>query len=888
VEGQDVTRTSTAIVEGPLAFQMRRAVAARANECGLQILNLPQLAARLAGGFTCPVTTEYLNPAIQRALDEGGFGELEPVRHLPGMTRAVARTLRKIWDADVDLRAVGAAKHGRIRELSIIEERVRQRLPKAMLTNRDLRDAALKRIKYAAPLIGPLTIEGLSYVPPLWRPLIATLSKVVAVEWRMPRQADAEWLSGVRKVIIPPVSAIRSTVVSCADPHHEVVEGLRWARDLIVSDMAKPHEIAIAAASTRAWDDHFVSLAADTGLRFHFTHGIPALSTRDGQRCAALADILLYGLSQLRVRKLFLLCQGQGLALDGLPEGWLSTLPRGAALPNLEDWQRAIAAAKSKGSRLTSIDSVLPMLSVLVKGPTASGEAAALFLRRRSLQIWEAATRSAPADAIELTLQNARLATETDAADSIVWCSASDLAAAPRPHVRLLGLTNRGWPRRIGDDPILPNHVLPGPAFDIDPVSRADRRHFAVILDAASGSVVLSRSRRGSQGNRVGRSPLLQDHAEVTLSRARVPIHAFSEADRLMARPKDAAGNKRINSAALCWQHWHVEQLTAHDGQFSPDHPVIIRAIQRIQSATSLQRLLQDPLGFVWRYALGWSAPQDREQPLSISPDELGKLVHELLRRAVDALEPDPGYAKASDILIKESLEAAAEQVHEAWPLERPVPPKLLWRNTIDYAAAMALVGLLRKDIAEEGTRSWTEVPFGQPRDFVAARELPWDPTTRVAVPGTSICLRGTVDRLDLRRNPLAVRVTDYKTGQQPRNAASMIIAGGNELQRALYGLACRQLLDGGPRVITRLLYLRGAPQFFNLDNLDAAIEQISAFVTEAVGMLQRGCAVPGRLAFERSNDLRLALPASPGYERRKRIAISKAAEALSHFWSSR
>jgi RecB family exonuclease len=477
---------------------------------------------------------------------------------------------------------------------------------------------------------------------------------------------------------------------------------------------------------------------------------------------------------------------------------------------------------------------------------------------------------------------------ETDAADSIVWCSARDLAAAPRPHVRLLGLTNRSWPRRIGDDPILPNHVLQADKFDIDPVSRADRRHFNVILDAASGGVVLSRSRRGGEGSRVGRSPLLQDRAEITLSRARIPEHAFSEADRLMARPKDAAGIKRIKSAAVCWHHWHVEYFTAHDGQFSGDHPVITRAIERVQSATSLQRLLRDPLGFVWRYALGWTVPKEREQPLSIAPDELGKLVHELLRRAVDSLEPDPGYARASKAQIEEALKVAAEHVSGTWPLERPVPPKLLWSNTVDHAAAMALVGLLHKNIAEEGTRSWTEVPFGQPKEFVAGRELPWDATMRVAVPGTPICLRGTIDRLDLRRNPYAVRVTDYKTGQQPRHAASMIIAGGNELQRALYGLACRQLLDGEPKVIARLLYLSGDPEFFTLGNLDAAIEQISAFVTEAVGMLQRGTAVSGRLAYDRLNDLRLALPASPGYARRKSIAFGKAAEPLSRFWSAR
>jgi hypothetical protein len=293
-------------------------------------------------------------------------------------------------------------------------------------------------------------------------------------------------------------------------------------------------------------------------------------------------------------------------------------------------------------------------------------------------------------------------------------------------------------------------------------------------------------------------------------------------------------------------------------------------------------------LGFVWRYALRWTAPQERELPLSIAPDELGKLVHELLRRAVDCLEPNPGYAKASETQIEEALRTAAAHLRETWPLERPVPPKLLWSNTVDYAAAMALVGLLRKEIAEEGTRSWTEVPFGQPKEFEAGRELPWDATMRVAVPNTPICLRGTIDRLDLRRNPFAVRVTDYKTGQQPRNAASMIIAGGNELQRALYGLACRQLLDGEPKVVARLLYLSGEPESFHLGNLDMAIEQISAFVIEAVGMLQRGTAVPGRLAYDRSNDLRLALPASPSYERRKSIAFSKAANSLSRFWSTR
>ncbi|WFU16451.1 PD-(D/E)XK nuclease family protein [Bradyrhizobium sp. CB3481] len=883
--GKSALQVRTVIVEGSLASQMRRAAAARANECGLRILGLPQLAARLAGAFTTPVTPEVLDPAIRLALDEAGFVEIEPVRRLPGTARAFARSLRRLWDADIDLGRMDDSN--RIRELRLVEERVKRLMPKAVLTTRDLRDAALQRIQYAPKLVGAVQLERISVVQPVWRPLIEALEKVVEVEWLAPRGAETEWFSGTVIALATPSRPAEPTAVSCADPRHEVVETLRWARRLIASGAAKPHEIAIAAPSTAPWDDHWLALAPDADLRVHFAHGVPALATVEGQRCAALADLLLRGLSQKRVRRLVSLSRGQGLGLDQLPHGWLAALPRGAALSTMRDWEHAIAAAIIKDSSLDRARTVLPLLGTLARGPSASGEAAGLFLRGRSLQIWEAATRSAPPDALELSLRNVRLPAETDAADSIVWCTARDLAAAPRPHVRLLGLTNRSWPRNAGDDPILPSHVLSPDEFDFDPVGRADRRHFRIILEGASGSVVLSRSRRSGQGSRLGRSPLLQDRPETALSRARIPEHAFSAADRLMARPAEAAGVARIRSATHCWRNWHGEHLTPHDAQFGADHPVVVASIERVQSATSLRRLLQDPLSFVWRYALGWDAPEEREQPLSISALDFGKLVHELLRRAVDTLEPYPGYAKASDGEIEGALSYAVQIVREAWPLERPVPPKLLWRNTVDYAASLALVGLLRKEISEPGTRSWTEVPFGQPAGFVAGRELPWDPTKPVVVPNTLVRLRGTIDRLDLRHDRSAARVTDYKTGTPPKNVGRIIIGGGAELQRVLYAHACRELLEGDPQIVARLLYLAGEPMTARLHDLDGAIDQISAFINEATALLRRGATVPGRLAFERSNDLRLALPASPGYQRRKRVAYSEIEAGISRFWSA-
>ncbi len=58
----------TIVVEGPLAFRMRRIVAARRAEAGIQIMTLPQLAARLAGGFVRPVQSQDLDRPSERRL----------------------------------------------------------------------------------------------------------------------------------------------------------------------------------------------------------------------------------------------------------------------------------------------------------------------------------------------------------------------------------------------------------------------------------------------------------------------------------------------------------------------------------------------------------------------------------------------------------------------------------------------------------------------------------------------------------------------------------------------------------------------------------------------------------------------------------------------------
>lgn len=563
-------------------------------------------------------------------------------------------------------------------------------------------------------------------------------------------------------------------------------------------------------------------------------------------------------------------------------------MPRGAALLALRDWERVLGKLQASGGAADAASVLLPLLRVLARGPAAAAEAGMLLLRGRSRSIWQTALRAAPPHAVELAPQNIRLADESDPADSVVWGPAGHIAASPRRWVRLLGLTSGGWPRSGTEDAILPDHVVPARQLDPDPVTEADRRCFAVIVGSATGGLVLSRSRRNAQGNRSGQSPLLAAGQKTrALARARVPEHAFSESDRLMARQSEAAEGDGAQSALRCWRSWHVSALTPHDGQFGGKHPGIARALARTQSPTSLQLLLRGPLGYVWKYALGWWAPTEPERPLTIAPEAFGKLVHELLRRAVDALEPSPGFALAGPEEVEAAVQAAAAIVREEWPLEQPVPPRLLWSNTVAHAGRIAVTALTFGKTTEADTQSWTEVPFGQAELKGAGRALPWDPKLVVAGPGTQIRIQGTIDRLDLRRAKQAVRVTDYKTGACPPNADRIIIRGGAELQRSLYALACRQLLPDCAHIAARLLYLSDAPRDFRLHDLDSALAQISEFVACACDFLERGVAPPGLDTDVAHNDLRLAMPASPAYHRRKRAAFAQSAGRLAKFWDA-
>jgi len=716
----------TVVIEGPLAFRMRRIAAARRAERGLQIMTLPQLTARLAGGFKRPARSDDLDPAIRAALEAGGFIDLESIRDLPGMTRSVAWTLTRVWNADFVL-SDRAHEGGRLQDLATIEARVRANLPPGVLTPRDLRDFALVRLSHAASVLGTVELDRVVRVAPVWRPLLNALARNVAVSWRNPGGSDVAWFAGDVDVDPRPTSAVPE-IISCATPQAEAIEALRWMRELISSGHARPEEVAVCATATGDWDDHLLVLASDAGLPLHFSHGVPALASREGQACAALADILINGLSQDRVRRLF--GHAIGSKLGNFPSSWAQGLQPGAALFQLDQWRRALDEAHPRRTDGLDVRPMLtPVLEQLAQGPSAADDLGRMLLGSAAQVLWAEALRRAPPQALEFSLQELRLPDGRDPGACAVWCPASHLAAAPRRFVRLLGMTTRSWPRRAGEDPMIPSHIVRREEIDSE----------------------LSRSRRNAQGGMQAASPLVPQGVRATaLKRARIPSHAFSESDRLLARPNEAAAFPSHQAADSCWRNWGKPAVTKHDGQVRANHPMIVRAFNRVQSATSLRLMLRDPLAFVWRYALGWRSLVEDEQPLSLDARAYGELVHELLKRAVDALEPNPGYARAARHEIEGALEVASAAIGSQWPLIRATPPLLLWRHTLTAARDLALTALTLDDPLQITTRSWTELAFGHEEGHreVELNAL-WPATAQVIIPGANVRIRGSIDRLD-------------------------------------------------------------------------------------------------------------------------------------------
>ena len=879
----------TVIAHSLLRMQELRLRAARGRRHGLQIMTFEQLAKRLAGGLAQPVDDDALREAITAVLPETALGELDGIKTLPGTVGAAADTLRKAWRAGVDLQA-RAGEHPRLQSIACLEAAVLEALPPAMMRPADLVAAGSARLEHVPALFGPIEIVGITELSPVWRPLLHALAGRVPVRWIAGPRPVPDWLDGAAIEIVreeartPEVAA-----VSAATAYHEAVEAMRWARQLLASGRAEPADIAVASATPADYDDHLLALRADASLDLHFVHGVKVTASREGQAAAALADILLRGLSQTRMRRLNTLLRGYPGPFADLPDGWTRILPAEAPLSSPEAWTRLLDRltadrwpdGKDHGPALAAI------VGLLFQGIEAAEEAGETLLRGQVRAIWRKALAAGAAASLDLSLETLKQDDGLDACVSVCWMPASALAASPRRFVRLLGLNSARWPRAMAEDRLLSDHIVPTAELDPLPVAAADRRDFATILATTESEIVLSRARRDEEGRLLGRSTLLLgvEADEAYLPRNRVAAHAFSETDRLMARSEEFNGLPQAVAASGCWSDWQRAEVTPHDGAIRPDHPLIHAILERTQSASSLRMLLRNPLGFVWHYGLGWRAPESGDDPLVLDALGMGNLVHQTLDRALQTLEADGGLTTASENRMAAAVDRAAAEVAREWESDQAVPPPVIWRRTLDEVRALGTRALAFRDADLAGARAYGEVPFGgmEPKSDVA---VPWVAEATVAIPDTGFRIRGHIDRLDVSVDDRRALVRDYKTGRAPRD--DIVLDGGKELQRCLYAFAVKALLGDKVVIEASLLYPR-EERDLRLDDPDATLRTLTGYLQAARTNLASGGAVMGEDTGGTYDDLAFALPANAGaiYRPRKEASATALLGDAAQVWEA-
>lgn len=882
----NVTNRRTIVAHGRLAMRELRLDAARHSRHGLQIMSFEQLAVRLAGGFARPIDDESLRAAIQKVLPTTPLGELEGIKLLPGMVDAAADTLHKVWRAGIDL-AVRAGEHPRLDSIARLEAAVLAEFPSGVMRPTDLVAAASLRLGHAQAVLGPVEIVGITELSPCWRSLLQALTHHISVSWTAGPRPTPTWLEATGVTVIrsaPQSPALHS--VSAATAYHEAIEAIRWARSLLASGEAEPVDIAIAAASSAEYDEHFLALRADANLNLHFVHGVKVTATRDGQTAASLADILIRGFSQTRMRRLAALCGYERGPFHALPVGWTRLLPSDAPLASLSAWHRLLG-------RLTAADwpdgqdhtpTLRAIVDVLAKGHAAADEIGIAFLSGRALAIWRKALLAGPSGSLDTTLETLNQDDGLEACVSMAWMPASALAASPRRFVRLIGMNSSRWPRGISEDRLISDHIIPTIELDPMPVGAADRRDFDTILATTEREVILSRARRDSEGRLLGRSSLLGSHTEEAyIRRNAVPVHAFSDTDRLMARPDEFAGVPQAVSATTAWRNWHRKDITPHDGFVRADHPLLLAILGRTQSASSLRLLLRSPLGFVWRYGMRLWMPESGNEPLVLDALAMGDLVHMTLDLALRTLEAADGLTNADESQIADAVETAVTAVAGVWESERAVPPAVIWRRTLDDARILATRALTYGDEHLPQARSYGEVAFGgaTPKADTAS---PWDPETAVEIPNTGFRIAGYIDRLDLSGDGKRALVRDYKTGRPPKD--DIVLDGGRELQRCLYAFAVKALLGADVSISASLLFPRDQIDL-QLADPEATLTEITGYLRAARANLQTGNALLGPDTGGNYDDLAFALPANAGatYCKRKMPAATEAFGDAANVW---
>ncbi|WP_431837064.1 PD-(D/E)XK nuclease family protein [Cellulomonas sp. Y8] len=263
------------------------------------------------------------------------------------------------------------------------------------------------------------------------------------------------------------------------------------------------------------------------------------------------------------------------------------------------------------------------------------------------------------------------------------------------------------------------------------------------------------------------------------------------------------------------------------------------RVGDRLVSPTALEQYASCPHTFFVSRLLGVAPLEQPEDLVTISPADLGTLVHRCLDELVQLYAeelPGPGEPWPDDARTRliEILHRLADDAETDGLTGHPK----LWRRERDRLEA-DLLGMLDAD--DEWRASMqagvvaSEMPFGVGEH--RAVDIP--------VPGGTVRLRGSADKVDIAADG-TIYVTDVKTGS--RRAAEGItpenpLADASKLQLPVYGVAARQRF-GQPDTSVRAGYwfVRKEPGRVDLeitsevhDELSRALDVLSRSIADGL-----------------------------------------------------
>ena len=867
----------TLVVSNRHALRCEMHRAALEGRSGLRILTIQALAEKLAGGICKAASQSDIKESLRGIVEKTPIGEFDRIKHLPGFSSALCASLTQCWKANLSLKTLASASshtnsQPRLNLMYELEQKLRASMKPGSLLLPDLVQQAVRRREHAKPLLGSLFFKGFVYLDPLWQFLVSELCNHLPVTCDSADVVSDPWLKSIplETTSLAPVQPEKRRWIACETLAVEMKEAMRWARRLITKDGVSPADIGLVHHAGAAGNTMLISLARASGLPLHFVQGRPALELPEGQLAAALAEIRIKGVSRSGVIRIVELLQRQHPAYAPVKIDWWHSLPN-LPLKEMDDWHYHLNRLKetAESDQLDALERIYGLVREITQPDTPAGLLGERLLPDKALSVWNHALAAGPAKALDLLLKELNLQDPSDPAACIQVGGASILNAAPRRFTWVSGLNHGIWPSSSPEDALLPSHILDPDLYRPIKADELARRYFERIEQSTSSELVCSYHLQNENGSKSSPSIFFQPAtgAEVKVHRTQKVVHSLTHADRMLSRPEIFLKTNLGSLARQTWTDWHrSDMLRSHDGGLHSGHPLIAQCLNRSHSATSLKRLLRDPLGYLWGYGFGWQAPERTAQTLELNAKQFGSLLHSFLEEALLVLtdECEDGMAKASESALRSALLSARETIESRWRRTEAIPPMTIWQTTLNDIQELAL-GTLQACQPENGWRSWSEIPFGgQTGGGRAGASVndphPWDSQQPVSLPGTEVSIKGYIDRLDLSPRRENARVYDFKTTRG--KPAEDGLERGQELQRCLYTAAVKSLLGAKTIVEPILIYPRQECHQSPLSNPDDTLAELADVLNLAFEAFEKGMIFSGPETEENFYDFRFALPA--------------------------